>query len=203
MKKHTWLLAALLIGAVAGSAPAEQKRADAPSEKTAAPKAQASITQLTESAGKTQIKIPLPAENARAATAGRALVGRKCWNYRKELVTLAFSGADRLTLSKNGNSCVVLRDRTYPGSHVPPEYKNWFRYHEDAKIDASTNYGKDNPCTRVFGELKPGSSGLTGVFTELRLDSALSDENFRNSASMIFQAIGDGAGPVKDKFICR
>jgi len=166
----------------------------------AASKAPASIVQLSGSDDKEKIKIPVPEESARAAAAP---VGRKCWNYNKELLTMTFSGADRLTIVKNGNSCVVLRDRTYPGSHVPPEYKSWFRYHENAKIDESTGYGRDNPCTKVFGGHKPDSSGLTGVFTELRLDSALADADFRNSANMIFQGIGDGAGPVKDKFICR
>jgi len=130
-------------------------------------------------------------------------VTRKCWNYDKELVTATFDGKDLVTLTKNGKSCTIRRDPAYPSGHVPAEYRNWLRYYEDAKTDASTHYGEDNPCTIALGAPAPGQYDHSGVFSELRLDSALSDPGFRDSANMVIETNGDGAGPGKDKFICR
>jgi hypothetical protein len=134
--------------------------------------------------------------------ASPAEVTRRCWDYEKKMLELTFSGPEKLTLKKDGNSCTILRDRAYPGAHVPQAYQSWLRYYENAKVDASTDYGRENPCTKVFAIASSGGDQW-GVFTQLRLDSDLANPGFHGSAELRVQMIGDGAGPATANYICR
>gem|GEM_PF-5378162 len=149
--------------------------------------------------------VRFPAPRAVAADADRAsasgVVKRRCWNYQKTVLDLVFLKKDVLQLTRDGKSCKVKRDPKYPSGHVPAEYQSWYRYEDGAKQDESTDWGINNPCTKVMG-VQAGKD-LWGVFNSLRLDSALSRADLKGSARMIVEMAGDGAGPARENLICR